>query len=120
MIRICTPGQFRKRTRPGIPKEVFERAKHITEDVRKGGFAAVADYSLKLDGILVTEQNLKASQKDIMNASRLNAAFAHGQKGRKGHTKGPMAPASTITFSFPRGFLPQKKGPLATFFNDAV
>ena len=65
-----TPEQFRKRQRPGIAPEVFGQAKLITEDVRKRGFAAVAGYSLKLDGIKVTDQNLKASRMDIRSAAK--------------------------------------------------
>ncbi len=68
MLRISTPQEFRKRQRPGIPPEVFDRAKLITEDVRTRGFAAVAGYSSKVDGIRVTKQDVKASQADIRSA----------------------------------------------------
>jgi histidinol dehydrogenase len=70
MIRICTPAEFRKRQRPGIPPAVFGQAKRITDSVRKRGFAAVADYSLKLDGIRVTEADVKASPTDLRSAAR--------------------------------------------------
>jgi len=70
MLRISTPEQFRKRPRPGIPKAVFAQARLIVEDVRSRGFAAVADYSRQLDGISVTERNLKLSRADIRSARK--------------------------------------------------
>ncbi|NYZ73876.1 histidinol dehydrogenase [Candidatus Micrarchaeota archaeon] len=70
MLRISTPEQFRKRPRPGIPKAVFAQTRLIVEDVRSRGFAAVADYSRQLDGIEVTERNLKLSRADIRSARK--------------------------------------------------
>lgn len=70
MLSISTPEQFRKKPRPGIPKAVFAQARLIVEDVRSRGFAAVADYSRKLDGIGVTERNLKVSGADIRSARK--------------------------------------------------
>jgi histidinol dehydrogenase len=68
-LAIQTPGQFRKRKRPGIPKGVLEQAKLIVEDVRAHGFAALAEYSRKLDDIRVTEQDLQANKAEIQSAS---------------------------------------------------
>ncbi|MCX6773980.1 MAG: histidinol dehydrogenase [Candidatus Micrarchaeota archaeon] len=70
ILSIKTPEQFRKRQRPGIPKEVFDKAKLIAEDVRIRGFSAVAEYSRKIDDIRITEKNLKASQMDIESAHK--------------------------------------------------
>lgn len=58
---MISATNFKKKQRAGIPKQVFERAELILEDIQKRGFQAVVEYAKKFDGFQLSEDNLTIS-----------------------------------------------------------